>query len=54
MIPVKEPHSETMGLEGGFYLYHKMTPPPNLGDSWVVFERWFQILPSTKLFRHEF
>jgi len=43
-----------MGLEGGVYLYHKMTPPPNLGDSWVVFEGWSQIVPSTKLFRHEF
>jgi len=29
---------ETMGLEGGVYLYHKMTPPPNLGRFWVVFE----------------
>jgi len=27
-----------MGLEGGIYLYHKMTPPPNLGHSWVIFE----------------
>jgi len=26
-------HRETMGLEGGVYLYHKMTPPPNLGHS---------------------
>jgi len=31
-----------------------MTPSPNLGDSWVVFEGWSQIVPSTKLFRHEF
>jgi len=43
-----------MGLEGGVYLYHTMTPPPNLGHSCVVFEGWSQILPSTKLFRHEF
>jgi len=43
-------HRETMGLEGGVYLHHKMTPPPNL----VVFEGWSQILPSTKLFRHGF
>jgi len=43
-----------MGLEGGVYLYHKMTPPPNLGHFWVVFEGWSQILPSTKLFRHGF
>ena len=43
-----------MGLEGGVYLYHKRTPPPNLGHSWVVFEGWSQILPSTKLFRHGF
>jgi len=27
-----------MGLEAGVYLYHKMTPPPNLGHFWVVFE----------------
>jgi len=47
-------HRETMGLEGGAYLYHKMTPPPNVGHSWVVFEGWSQILPSTKLFRHAF
>ena len=47
-------HRETMGLEGGVYLYHKMTPPPNLGHSWVVFEGWSQILPLTKLFRHGF
>jgi len=31
-----------------------MTPPPNLGHSWVVFEGWSQILPSTKLFHHGF
>jgi len=43
-----------MGLEGGVYLYHKMTPPPTVGHSWVVFEGWSQILPSTKLFRHGF
>jgi len=43
-----------MPLEGGVYLYHKMTPPPNLGHSWVVFEGLSQILPSTKLFRHGF
>jgi len=42
--------------KGGFIIlwYHKMTPPPNLGHSWVVFGGWSQILPSTKLFRHEF
>jgi len=40
--------------KGGIYLYHKMTPPPNLGHSWVVFEGWCQILPSKKLFRHGF
>ena len=28
---------ETMGLEGGICLQHKMTPPPNLGHFWVVF-----------------
>jgi len=43
-----------MGLEGGVYLYHKMTPTPNLGHSWVVFEGWSQILLSTKLFRNGF
>ena len=43
-----------MGLEGGVYLYHKMTPPPNLSHSWVVFEGWSQISPSEKLFRHGF
>jgi len=42
------------GFEGWFYLYHKMTPPPNLGHSWFIFEGWSQILPSTKLFRHGF
>jgi len=47
-------HRETMDLEGGVYLYHKMTPPPNLGHSWVVLEGWSQILPSIKLFRHGF
>jgi len=41
-----------MGLEGWVYLYHTITPPPNLGHSWVIFEGWSQILPSTKLFRH--
>jgi hypothetical protein len=46
--------SYMMGLERGVYLYHKMTPPPNLGHSWVVFEGWSQILPSTKLFCHGF
>jgi len=51
---VPQVHRETMGLEGGVYLYHKMTRPPNLGHSWVVFEGWSQILPSTKLFRHGF
>ena len=35
-------------------MYHKMTPPPNLGHSWVIFEGWSQILPSTTLFRHGF
>jgi len=43
-----------MGLEGGVYLYHKMTPPPTLGHSWVVFEGWSRILPSTELLRHGF
>ena len=43
-----------MGLVRGVYLYHKMTPPPNLGHSWVIFEGWCQILLSTKLFRHGF
>jgi len=52
--PPSEVHRQTMGLEGGGYLYHKMTPPPNLGRSWVVFEGWSQILPSTKLFHHRF
>ena len=47
-------HRETMGLEGGVYLYHKTTPSPNLGHSWLSFEWWSQILPSTKLFRHGF
>ena len=46
-------HRETMGLEGGVYLYHKMTPPPNLAHSWVVL-RGGPKLPSTKLFRHGF
>jgi len=31
-----------------------MTPPPNLGHSWVIFEGWSQILPRTKLFCHGF
>jgi len=31
-----------------------MTPPPNLGYSWIVFEGWSKILPSTKLFRNGF
>ena len=39
--------SETMGLEGGVYLYHTMTPSPNLGHAWVIFEGWSQILSST-------
>jgi len=60
--PLDEPHShgpdsprfKTMDLEGGGYLYHKMTPPPNLCHSRVVFEVWYQILPSAKFFRHEF
>jgi len=43
-----------MGFEGGVYLYNKMTPPPNLGHSWDVFEGWSQILLSTKVFCHEF
>jgi len=47
-------HRETMGLEGGVYLYHKTTPPPNLCYSWLVFEWWSRILPQTKLFRHGF
>ena len=51
---LRHSHRETMGLEGGVYLYHKMTPPPNLGHSWVIFDGWSQILPSTKLFRHGF
>ena len=38
-------HRETMGLEGGVYLYHDMTTPPNLGHSCVIFEGWSQILP---------
>jgi len=40
-----------MGFEEEVDLYHKMTPPPNLGHSWVVFEEWSQILSSTKLLR---
>jgi len=43
-----------MGLEGGVYLYHKVTPPQNLGRFWVVFEGWYQILPSTMLFHPGF
>jgi len=43
-----------MGLEERVYLYHKMTPPPNLGHFWVIFEGWSQSLPSTKLFSHGF
>ena len=39
--------------KGGF-ICTKMTPPPNLGHFWVVFEGWSQILFSTKLFRHRF
>jgi len=31
-----------------------MTPPPNFGYFWIIFEGWSQILPATKLFRHEF
>ena len=38
-------HRDTMGLEGVVYLYHKMTPPPNFGHFWVIFEGWSQILP---------
>jgi len=30
-----------------------MTPPPNIGCIWVIFQGWSQILPGTKLFRHE-
>jgi len=47
-------HKETMGLEGGVYLYHEMNPPPIWGHSLVVFKGWSQILLSTKLFRHGF
>ena len=47
-------HRGKMGWEGGIYFYYKMTPPPNLGHSWVILEGWSQILPSTKLFRHGF
>jgi len=47
-------HKETMGLERGLYLYRKMTPPPNFGHFWIIFEGWSQNLPSTKLFRHGF
>jgi len=53
-------HRETMVFNGGVYLYHKMTSPPNLRYFWFIFEGWSQILPSTgvppwiwtKLFRH--
>jgi len=38
-----------MGLEGGVYLYHKMTPPPNLGHFWVVFEGLSQIFAINKV-----
>jgi len=31
-----------------------MTPPPNFGHFWVIFEEWSQTLPSTKLFCHGF
>jgi len=51
---VSHVNRETMGLEGGVYLYHRMTPPSNLGHFWVILEGWSQILPSTKLFRHGF
>jgi len=44
----------TMGLERGLCLYRKMTPPPNFGHFWIIFEGWSQNLPSTKLFRHGF
>ena len=27
-----------MGLEGGVYMYNKMTPPPNFIHFWVLFE----------------
>jgi len=47
-------HTETMVSKGGVYLYHKMTPPSNLGCFWVIFEGWSQILPSIKLFCHGF
>jgi len=47
MVAQPHLHRATMGLEGEVYLYHKMTPPPNLGHSWVIFEGWSQILPST-------
>jgi len=50
----EEIHRETMGLEGGVYLYYKMTPPSNFGHFWVIFEEWSQILSSTELFRHGF
>jgi len=47
-------YRETISFEGWVCLYHKMTLPPNLDHSWVVFEGWSQILPSTKLFCHGF
>ena len=47
-------HRETNSFEGRVYLYHKTTPPPKLGDFWLIFEGWSQILPSTKMFCHGF
>jgi len=43
-------HLKTTASQRRVYLYHKMTPPPNFGYFWIIFEGWSQILPSTKLF----
>jgi len=37
-----------MGLEGGIYLYHKMTPAPDLGHCWEVFEGFVDGLINNK------
>jgi len=39
---------------GGFICIIRLTPPPNLDHFWVIFQGWSQILPSTKLLRHEY
>ena len=50
-------HRKTMGLEGGGYLYHTMTPPINFGrfGGVVLNFAFYKVVPPwiwTKLFRH--